>query len=334
MTYPVIVLEGADCAGKSTLGEYLKGRWASVGAGAALIHATYRFPNQMFDYHTALLEKVLKLREHGPVILDRWWPSELIYADVFRGGSRWPMGGRMLDRVALKHGFIYVGCIPSDDGWHTRIFNERAEAGGEMYTRNEGVAAQYKQWHHRMSRRADYARYDVCTQGTSMGDVAAGLMLMHTMLTISTPAPFRNAKYRQVAGNPRSPLVMILGERSNPKGRHSVWPFFEHAHSSLWLTQALANAGLKEEQIAWYNVLPEDGDEKWARESLDTTYNVIKPHYLLALGRTAQMVCVKAGLVIPEHGYRALPHPSYVRRFQNGNMSSFIDMFQTMMKEG
>lgn len=334
MLFPVIVLEGADCAGKSTLGEFLRGHWSTPDVPATLIHATYRFPNQMFDYHTALLEKVLKLREVGPVILDRWWPSELIYADVFRGGSKWPMGGRMLDRVAMKHGFMYVGCIPSDDGVHTRIFNERAEAGGEMYTRNEGVADQYKKWHHRMSHRPDYVRYDFCTQGADMREFAEALMLQSAMLNMTIPAPFHNRTYRQVAGNPRSPLVMILGERSNPKGRHSVWPFFEHANSSLWLTQALANAGLKEEQIAWYNVLPEDGDEKWARESLDTAYNVIKPHYLLALGRTAQIMCLKAGLAIHEHGYRTLPHPQYVKRFQHGDMTSYIETFQTMMRDG
>jgi len=329
MKHPVIVLEGADCAGKSTLGEFLRGKW-----GGALIHATYRFPNQMFDYHTALLEKVLKLREQGPVILDRWWPSELIYADVFRGGSRWPMGGRMLDRVALKHGFIYVGCIPSDDGWHTRVFNERAEAGGEMYTRNEGVADQYKQWHHRMVWRPDYRRYDVCTHGQDMSGYADILLQAHETVQRDLPPQFLDRTYRQIAGNPRSPLVMILGERSNPKGRHHVWPFFEHAHSSLWVTQAAANAGLKEERICWYNVLPEDGNDRYVVSGLRTVYDIVKPHYVLALGRTAQMMCVKAGMMVPEHGYRALPHPAYVKRFQNGNMSSYIDMFETMIREG
>lgn len=334
MKHPVVILEGADCAGKSTLGEYLRGHWCTPEEPASLIHATYRFPNQMFDYHTALLEKVLKLRETGPVILDRWWPSELIYADVFRGGSKWPMGGRMLDRVAQKHGFIYVGCVPSDNEWHTRIFNERAEAGGEMYTRNEGVALQYEAWHKRMSSRADYLRYDVCTQGSNMREIADGLEVMHALVQSTIPGPFNDPKYRQAAGNPRSPLILILGEKSNPKGRHHVWPFFEHDHSSLWLTEALAEAGLKEDRIAWYNVLPEDGNTAWAEANLRRVYNTIKPHYVLALGRTAQMMCVKAGMVIPEHGYRALPHPSYAKRFMGGDKTSFVELFQTILKEG
>lgn len=334
MTYPVIVLEGADCAGKSTLGEYLRGLWTTDKVKATLIHATYRFPNQMFDYHTALLEKVLKLREHGPVILDRWWPSELIYGDVFRGGSKWPYGGRMLDRVALKHGFIYVGCIPSDEDWHRQTFNERAEAGGEMYTRNDTVAEQYKAWHRRMSTRPDYLHYDVSTQGQHMRDIGDVLVTMHGLIRFTIPMPFHDRKYRQAAGNPRSPLVMVLGERSNPKGRHSVWPFFEHAHSSLWLTAAMVSAGLKEEQVAWYNVLPEDGADRFSVDNLRAVYDIIRPHYVLALGSVAQKMCVKAGLMDRNLGYRALPHPSYMKRFKGGDPSSFVDMFQTMMKEG
>lgn len=184
MTYPVIIIEGADCSGKTTLGEFITKEW-----GATYIHATYRFPKQMLDYHTALAIKVLKLSQIGPVVLDRWWPSELIYADVFRGGSKWPMTREILDPVARRYGWVYVGCIPQDREWHKRTFDERAASGGEMYTKNDEVAEQYRLWDESMVGRIDYMRYDVGVHGKNMDWYSEMLLNLCGYMREITPPP-------------------------------------------------------------------------------------------------------------------------------------------------
>lgn len=328
MAFPVFVIEGADCSGKTTLGEFLTKRW-----DATYIHATYRFPNQMFDYHTALLNKVIALSQTRPVVLDRWWPSELIYAEAFRGGSKWPMGGRMLDRVALKHGFIYVGCIPQDQAWHKRTFDERAKAGGEMYTKNDEVAQLYRDWDERMIGRSDYMRYDVGLHGKDMGHYADMLEECAGFVQRLQIQHWADPDIKDWAGNSHQPLALILGEKSNPKGRHELWPFFEHANSSLYLTEALAAADVKEERLAWYNVLDKDGIAR--PQLLQGLYDKIKPHYVVALGSNPSKVALAAGLVVPEHGYRFVNHPSYLKRFKGeSGRQELIAFFRTLKEQG
>lgn len=328
MAFPVFVIEGADCSGKTTLGEFLTKRW-----GATYIHATYKFPTRMFDYHTAIMLKALKAAEHGPVIIDRWWPSELIYADIFRGGSKWPMIGRMLDRVAIKHGFIYVGCIPQDQAWHKRTFDDRAKTGGEMYTKNDEVAALYRDWDARMVGRSDYMRYDVGIHGKDMGHYADMLEECAGFVQSLQIQHWADPDIKDWAGNSHQPLALILGEKSHPKGRHEVWPFFEHDNSSLYLTEALAAAGVKEEQLAWYNVL--DKDDFARPELLQGLYDKIKPHYVIALGSKASKVAQAAGLVVPEHGYRYIHHPSYLKRFKgDSGRQELTAFFRTLKEQG
>ena len=328
MPFPVIVLEGADCAGKTTLANFLVKRW-----DAAYVHATYRFPTRMFDYHTAIMNKVIKLSETQPVVLDRWWPSELIYAEAFRNGSPWPMIGRLLDRVALKQGFQYVGCIPSDKEWHTNTFKARSSSGGELFDKNDKVAELYRAWDAEMIERMDYVRYDVNRNGHDLGQFADGL---EERIMFNKSGRIKNWDepiIKDWAGNSNGPLIMLLGDKSNPKGRHELWPFFEHDNSSLFITAALDKAGIPEHRLAWYNTI--DQDDFARPELLASIYDKIKPHYVVALGRNASKVAQAADLVVPEHGYRYIHHPSYLMRFKGeAGFNEMVSFFKEIKEQG
>lgn len=316
MSFPVIVLEGPDCAGKSTLAEFLHLQW-----GAKAMHQSYRFKDRMPQYHTAVLERVLKARQKGPVIVDRWWPSEAIYAQAFRGGTKWPMMGRMLDRVAIQHNFVYVSCLPaSNPEKHLAMFNERAEAGGELFKTMGEVANLYGLWDHRMRRRLDTVHYDMFIEGQDMAHFAQHLEELHAVLLTETPDWWRHDDTRQWTGQGRSPDVLIVGEKSNPKGRHKSWPFFEHANSSLWLTQVLADVGLKEERLAWVNAIDE---RDWVDTLLlDKIIDFVNPRTIVSLGAQAHKALQ---LVDAEHWQ--LPHPAYVKRFERGDPSTYKSIF-------
>lgn len=328
MAYPIIVLEGADCSGKSTLGKFIAEQW-----GAQYIHATYRFPKQMFDYHTALIEKAIALSQTRPVVLDRWWPSELFYADVFRGGSKWPMCGRLLDRVALKQGVVYVACVPSNREWQLNTFKARADKGDELFDTNEAVADMYVDWAKHMAPRHDFMVYDVLTHGRNMFDFIDTLSEKAAYVKAMLIKSWDESVIKDWAGNSHQPLALILGDQANPKGRRTMWPFFEHGNSSLFLTEALEEAGVDEYDLAWYNTVDEFG---YARpELLASIYDKVKPHYVVALGSNASKVAQAAGLVNSDHGYRYIHHPSYLRRFKgDAGKQQLVQFFKTIKEQG
>lgn len=134
--FPIIVLEGPDGAGKTTLAEALK-----KFLGARYIHLTYRFQNKMDLYHTAAIRLCMKLAETQPVILDRWWPSEIIYADAYRGGSKFIKTHFLLNDIAQDVGVVYVFCLPRDKARYMEHYNVLKGKRVEMY--NEGLDRVY-----------------------------------------------------------------------------------------------------------------------------------------------------------------------------------------------
>jgi thymidylate kinase len=136
--HPIIVIEGPDGSGKTTLANQL-----CKELGAKYVHLTYRWGSKMFDYHTAALFYVLRQAEHQPVVLDRWWPSEIIYADVFRGGSKWPLAYRLFEKAALLYGFTFINCLPQDKVEYLKHFDELQKKRLEMFNNMEKIYDKY-----------------------------------------------------------------------------------------------------------------------------------------------------------------------------------------------
>lgn len=155
---PIIVLDGPDGSGKTTLGQAIAKRYK-----AHYLHLTYRWKNNMDLYHWAALEFALKKSTHQMVVIDRWWPSELIYANVFRGGSPWKDFHVALDAAAQKHRIMYIGCVPNDRDAYLDHFNRLKNERKEMY---DSMAAIYNEYYDMfldgpgMARREDVGHYD------------------------------------------------------------------------------------------------------------------------------------------------------------------------------
>jgi thymidylate kinase len=107
--YPIIVFEGPDGAGKTTLSQEM-----TKLLGARYIHLVYRFKDRMHLYHYAAIRLAAHLSQKQPVIIDRWWPSEITYAEAYRGGSKFAKHFTLLEHVANKMGVVYVYCLPKD----------------------------------------------------------------------------------------------------------------------------------------------------------------------------------------------------------------------------
>jgi thymidylate kinase len=301
--YPIVVLEGPDGAGKTTLAKYL-----CEHHSFKYLHSTYRFKDRMDLYHWAQLELALKLAQHSPVVIDRWYMSEFVYAKVYRGGSRWPMMGRLLDRVALKHGITYVWCVPLDALKYAQRFETLRASRVEMYDHSlEQVRQEYLAQYKRVEGRLDHLHYDMGEQNPK--DLfETSLLSRVACVHMSRPRFTDNIDDRLIAGNLVDPDILLVGDQSKPKTRRAVWPFFEHANCSLWLTQALELEKIPEHKLAWANAYDAAGVSQFPR--LQRLVDLCVPKVVIALGRHAGKVVAELEIKV-----RAIKHPQWSRRF-------------------
>ena len=111
-----IIIEGPDCSGKSTLAQGLHFRQSNHKyVHNSLFHGQHvqrnisgkitQFSNNLFHSHLDLL----RLNEN--IIIDRHWPSELVYGHIFRNKFEYDV--KKMRRHAKIYRPIYIGCLPS-----------------------------------------------------------------------------------------------------------------------------------------------------------------------------------------------------------------------------
>ena len=127
----IIVLEGPDGSGKSTIAEYIKDTY-----GATIIHHTWSpwLEENMQQYHIDGITKAIHLAENELVILDRSWISELIYSHVFRDGSNWPSLHELGRNLLKQNNAAYILCLPNDLQAYIKHFEQLCSNRNEMFT--------------------------------------------------------------------------------------------------------------------------------------------------------------------------------------------------------
>lgn len=135
----IIILEGPDASGKSTLAKKL----IELNHGGTILHATYRFANKIPVYHGALLRKAYRLSKHQLVIIDRLHISEYIYAKVFRGGTKWPWQLPVFNQICKELHIPIVLCTPFNIKQGLEWFNASKNERPEMYDDIEEIIKEY-----------------------------------------------------------------------------------------------------------------------------------------------------------------------------------------------
>lgn len=339
----VVILDGPDATGKTTLAnEILK---QTDGCGK-YIHLRYRYPDYMFLYQLAALHWIHKWSYYGVVVVDRHWISEGVYANVYRGGTRWPHMGRMMDRAFQGMGAMNVLCLPEDLDAHERLFKELKGQRFEMYDNMTKVTRRYiKLWEGDpmttgsdytaqltrfggVKRRDDFMRYcytENARQNISVADFARTCLektdsrkqaqpLMTTKRT-STANGETHGYNHNFSGFLDTAEWIIVGDMCNPKYHSIRYPFLDYSNSSLFLADCLSEIGFDETRAIYINV----NDYYGAVGIVDALKR--KPNLrILCLGRDALdglqtrcQVYLTSLAVYPEI-YKTC-HPSYAARF-------------------
>lgn len=125
----IIILEGPDASGKSTLAKDIKK--INYGNKTSIIHMKYKFKNKIDKYYLAAFLKTLKLCREELVILDRFHLSEKFYAKVYRGGSKWENVMDLYDDIFKIYNIFIILCLPlsieQGKNWHNQAKIKRQE---------------------------------------------------------------------------------------------------------------------------------------------------------------------------------------------------------------
>lgn len=294
----LLILEGPDGAGKSTLLEELRARLP----GALTVHhgpAPEQDSQQQAQHYMASLRPALVGKT---LILDRSWLSEPIYAEIFRKApSRITASQRrMLERAALSAGGVVVLCLPPLKNclatWRSRREQEMLQKEAQL--------------------REAYARY------AASSGLDTALPVVAYDYTAETVAYLLH-RLEQLA--PPRPRVLLLGERPSGKtiaqGKYTV-PFvtFNGTGCSDWLSRALDEAAIPEQQLVWRNVFKIDGTPI-AVDSLPS----LKDLTVIALGRRASSWCLENGVA-----HRLVPRPQSYKRFYHHEPYSLIPLLKEL----
>lgn len=149
-TCGLIILEGPDCSGKSTLADEI----AKHHAGS-VIHRTWS-PELEKTMDQYLMDPINMYREGELMIIDRNVLTEWIYADVFRGGTNWNGFHRLALEKLSNLNALHVVCVPGNKTlWHNKLATEVDGGREEMHDSLNKLGLVYNRYKDIVSSEGD-----------------------------------------------------------------------------------------------------------------------------------------------------------------------------------
>ena len=283
----IIVLEGPDGAGKSTLAAEF------VRRGFRLAH--HDVPPEpgedKFERYIQLIEAV----GDENVIFDRFAPTEYVYSHVLRPDQIQITVEhvRLINRLLYAKGCLTIFCLPP---YETDEANWRARHADELVKNPDQMKLIY--YAYGRLRSAEYSYLNaIAYDYTRDGEVAT-----HRLLPLRLP--------RGVIGQP-SARFLIVGERSTEK-RDYAFLSLKNSSCAAYLNHALWEAGFEEHELAFTNAFTYEGYYRDLRKIYDG-------RIVIAFGNHAQYQCDEQG--VP---HLRMFHPQYWKRFQSSRRDEYV----------
>lgn len=285
----MVILEGPDCAGKSTF-------ISNLGVDAAH-HGPYLDKDGKFLFETYIKDLV----NPDVVACDRSWPSEFVYGSIIRNNIRLERThSLMLQRVALGMNAKMVFCLPP----MKNILETYVGRHEEEYVKNEdrliSVVSQY---------RKTYEAFKISGFPCTSYDYTSDPQPPKVDVTSSKPT-FGIGKR---SGNP----ILIIGERANDS---LDLPFvtFRKKGCSHWLTDQINGNGISETHLCWANAENRRGSSNY--QAIKDLIDEVEPLAICALGKTAR----ELASWFDHSNVVGFEHPEYHRRFKSKTVYPLI----------
>ena len=301
----IIVLEGPDLAGKTTLARSLAGSLTNVEMlrqgppprGVDILEHYLR-PIQDWCYEPMT-------NRPRWLVLDRWHVGELFYGPLLRDKSL--LTGQQADYIDMV--LNTFGCNFTYVTQPTAVLKRRWNERGDGLIKREwldDLAFDYEYW---MNQRPHWVRHE-----------------------FSHPNAFGVGHPSPMAGSyigPRNPKVLLLGdERADHR---FVFPFVPaRATSGHWLMGAMHEAEVNHMNVGILNACERD-----AIAVYDQWYALGRPH-VITLGRNAEKQWKRARMYSPQSEWdeksHYLNHPQYERRFHYLRMKEYGQKIKDVME--
>lgn len=128
--HPIVIIDGPDGLGKTTWSR----EFAQMHNGRYL-HLTLR--KNMFAYQAMSLSTAIRWSKKCPVVIDRHWPSEIIYSEVYRDGTKLLKEACALEQIMSGIGVYYVFALLETPAQMLDQYREVKTIRAEMYDCDE-----------------------------------------------------------------------------------------------------------------------------------------------------------------------------------------------------
>lgn len=297
----MIILEGPDCSGKTTLANVL---YSKIAQCRLTHYSSHDFPKM-------LRHAVMSFNGMSD-ISDRFHLSHIPYDRYYRKTEPEILTVRMLDRVLLANNSLVILCIPPwevvRDQWMARRDQELIKDMATM--RN------IYDWYSDYEPVLPHIRYDYTEMCTSK---------LYKEITLTRSYNINRSTPNMGAGNSAPGNILLVGERCSSEAQLTI-PFIGQNNSGSWLTEQLEAADICESELYWINVHKPDGSSNLKNVQEVITQQL--PSVICSLGGIASQVLESLDV-----NFEPFAHPQYWKRFKHKYEYPLITFLKEFLDE-